>query len=73
MTDKLHSLDDDSIMTFGKHKGATLGNVPSHYLLWWWDEADGYKKTTDPLHYYVKTGLLELCKDFPKHILLHRP
>lgn len=28
------ALKDDNLMTFGKHKGVKLGDVPDSYLLW---------------------------------------
>jgi len=31
-------LTDESIMTFGKHKGTKLANVPPDYLLWLYNE-----------------------------------
>ena len=30
-------MDDNSIMTYGKHKGTKMANVPPDYLLWLYD------------------------------------
>ena len=65
--------DDTTPMPFGKFRGQPLSSVPAHYLLWWWDDAEGWSKTTDPLHDYVKLALNDLLKEFPKHILEHKP
>lgn len=32
---------DDSIMPFGKHKGAQLADVPDKYLLWLYEKGMG--------------------------------
>ncbi len=70
--------DDDNIMHFGKHQGKRLGDVPSQYLLWWWDKADGWAKTERDkqedwsLHRYVKTALNDLVKE-AGYILEHKP
>lgn len=29
---------DEDIMPFGKHRGTPIGEVPSSYLLWWYDQ-----------------------------------
>jgi uncharacterized protein (DUF3820 family) len=34
------SLDDDSPMPFGKHKGNPLRALPEAYLVWLWNETD---------------------------------
>jgi uncharacterized protein (DUF3820 family) len=34
----LENLTDESIMTFGKHKGEKLANVPDDYLIWIYGE-----------------------------------
>jgi uncharacterized protein (DUF3820 family) len=64
--------DDTTPMPFGKYRGEPLSMVPASYLLWWWDET-GYSQTTDPLHDYVKLALNDLCAEFPKHRLEHKP
>lgn len=58
------SLYDNDVMPFGKHKGENLSQVPSSYFLWLWD--DGYwRKTSDPLHQYIKTGLQDMMDECP--------
>lgn len=32
------TVDDNTLMPFGKHKGKSMANVPAHYLLWLLDE-----------------------------------
>lgn len=32
-------MDDNSVMTFGVHKGKKLANVPANYLLWLNDQS----------------------------------
>lgn len=34
---KKPEVTEDSLMPFGKFKGATIGSVPASYLLWWAD------------------------------------
>ena len=31
-------MDDNTILTFGKHKGKKLANVPASYLLWLYEQ-----------------------------------
>lgn len=50
---KLH---DDSLMTFGKHKGKKLGEIPDYYWLWFMEQ-DWAKKHPDLLAY------AKLCKE----------
>ena len=35
-------MTDDSIITFGKHKGQKLANVPPEYLLWLYENGNIY-------------------------------
>jgi hypothetical protein len=55
-------VDDSYILTFGKHKGESLGAVPASYLLWFYEQADSHK--TRPLVYnYIKKNLKHLEKE----------
>lgn len=51
-------MTDESLMPFGKHKGKAMANVPAHYLLWLWENAD----LRDPLKAYISENL-EVIKD----------
>jgi hypothetical protein len=37
------TLTDKDIMPFGKHQGKLMGNVPSNYLMWLWDNVENRK------------------------------
>lgn len=70
------SLTDSDPITFGKHKGTPLGEIPSSYLLWLWDNAEFYQsKQATParqrLHHYIKSGLNDLMRDCPNFPLEH--
>jgi uncharacterized protein (DUF3820 family) len=59
----MKSVDDDSPMPFGKHKGERLGDVPSSYLVWLWNETDlrdAFRADTDrgALARYVKLAMI---------------
>lgn len=43
-------LNDNSIITFGKHKGSRLEDVPDSWLAWWYDS----QKSPDKLQGYYK-------------------
>lgn len=49
------TLNDDSIMTFGKHKGKPLKEVPGSWLLW-------FERTATPRSIY-QIGLMAYIKD----------
>jgi hypothetical protein len=52
-------MDDKSIMPFGKHKGEKLGNVPSSYLLWIYDNLD----LRDDLKDYIQENYQQIQDD----------
>jgi hypothetical protein len=37
---KYPALEDTDLMTFGKHKGEPLSDVPAYYIRWLWQETD---------------------------------
>ena len=46
------ALTDEDVMTFGKHKGAKLKDVPDSYLLWLY-ETDWCKTSNPRLYAYI--------------------
>ncbi len=36
----MKTFDDETPMTFGKHRGELLGEIPESYLVWLWNETD---------------------------------
>lgn len=71
--------DDDSIMHFGKHKGRPLHKVPASYLLWLWDNHEGYWQKDSGsvedmmLKRYLEDNLSAIEMDAPDVIVVHRP
>lgn len=47
-------MTDQSLMPFGKHKGKALANVPAHYLLWLYENAENLR---NPLKAYIEENL----------------
>jgi uncharacterized protein (DUF3820 family) len=59
----MKSVDDDSPMPFGKHRGEPLRDVPESYLVWLWNETDlrdALRMDTDrgALARYVKLAVI---------------
>jgi len=46
-------MTDESIMPIGKYKGEKMANVPSHYLLWLYENGNIYGE----LKQYIKDNL----------------
>jgi hypothetical protein len=66
-------MDDNSKMTFGKHAGKRLEEVPSSYLLWLWDKDDGVWQQPGELHDYIKESWSALLHDNRDFVALHPP
>lgn len=47
-------MTDESLMPFGKHKGKAMANIPAHYLLWLWENADSLR---NPVKEYIERNL----------------
>jgi len=56
------SLNDDSLMPWGKYKGYNMANVPASYLLWLYDnnKCDGQVKD------YILDNLSFLREEYKK-------
>lgn len=52
----MSELTDESIMTFGKFKDQKLANIPSWWLLWWYNE-------NKPLFDYIEDNMEVLEKE----------
>lgn len=50
MPKKRVEIDDDSIMPFGKHKGKRMIDVPTDWLIWWYNE-------TKPMVDYIEAAI----------------
>jgi hypothetical protein len=67
----LSSLEDASLMPFGKYKGRVVACVPASYFFWLWTNADDpmSKKTgVDPVADYIKKNLETLKSKYPDGI-----
>lgn len=53
-TNQIKTMNDESIMPFGIHKGKRLIDVPSDYLYWLYDQGN---ITNRELLSYIKTNL----------------
>lgn len=49
-------------MTFGKHIGVKLGDVPASYLIWFFEQPNA-KITQPALFAYIKHNIRHLIKD----------
>lgn len=73
------TLNDQSRMPFGKHKGKAMEDVPADYLLWLWDETDMHNRekqyTEDgfAVHDYIKENFASLETECKDRIVSHRP
>ena len=56
--------EDDHVMTFGKHKGELLGDVPVNYLHWLWQQGKKFERN-DPLANYIRVSLPALQQEDP--------
>lgn len=54
--------DDTSVLTFGKHKGTALRDVPADYLLWL-AEQDGFSARYPKVALYIKRCRHELERE----------
>ena len=54
--------NDDDEITFGKHKGEMLQNVPAAYLHWWYHETD---KRDIKLKHYIENNVMALKQENP--------
>jgi len=61
--------DGDTRMTFGKHKGKRLTNVPGDYLLWFYEQP--WAPDWPGLYAYVKTVHEELRQDQEGDVDVH--
>jgi hypothetical protein len=70
-------MDDDYEMTFGKYRGTKIGEVPSGYLLWLWDNGlwdDQVRGAADdPVRQYIVKHFNALETECPDRIVIHRP
>ena len=57
-------MDDNSLMTFGKHKGKKLKDVPAEYLLWWYYLEDSDKQNEE-LWYYIDDNFESIEQEGP--------
>ncbi len=64
-------------MTFGKHKGKDIEQVPADYLLWLWDNGmwDDHVRgaASDPVRLYIIKHFNALETECPDKIIQHRP
>lgn len=56
------TLTDTSLMTFGKHKGQPLRDIPDGYLRWLWE--NGKKDEESPIASYIQQRLNIKTKAF---------
>lgn len=58
----LKPLTDTDLMTFGKHRGKQMQDVPVSYLHWMWkDVSHGAAEHTDRVRDYIKENLHALA------------
>lgn len=57
-------MDDNSIISFGKHKGEKLIDVPASYLLWLWTNKNKAQEEKNPeLFTYICDNLEVIRKE----------
>lgn len=65
----MSALTDDSLMPFGKFKGAAMIAVPASYLHWLWTNGKSQCPAgTDDVADYIRTNLASLKLDHPDGI-----
>lgn len=50
-------MTDESLMTFGAHKGKALADVPDEYFLWLWRQDWFAAKKSSELYKYIKANM----------------
>jgi uncharacterized protein (DUF3820 family) len=58
----MKELTDNSIMTFGEHKGKKMANVPAYYLIWVYEN----NKCTPAVAKYVSQNYDDLKSEAKK-------
>ncbi len=51
-------MDENTLITFGKHNGTKLGEVPASYLLWFYEK--GWFGVNEKLKEWIKDNLEEI-------------
>jgi len=59
MNNAYPSLSDLDPMPFGKHKGTSMQDVPTHYLHWLWCNGKSSDRTC-PVANYIRENLITL-------------
>jgi hypothetical protein len=68
------TLTDEDLMTFGKHKGERVADVPASYLLWWWDQIhEEPRDGNEPLKNYIINNWDTIRMDAPNTVPLNHP
>lgn len=71
------AFNHDDEITFGKHEGTRMGDVPASYLLWLWNngmwEARTASQQRDPVRLYIIKHFNTLETDCPDVVVDHRP
>ena len=60
------TLNDESLMPFGKHKDTAMVNVPAHYLWWLFDSNRGKKpfgEASEAVQQYIMENLDAIKKE----------
>jgi hypothetical protein len=65
-------MNDETLMPFGKYRGAKMADVPASYLLWLWDNGVWREKDRD-LHKYIVESWTALLADAKDYIPEHQP
>lgn len=60
------TLEDDSLMPFGKFQGTPMKDVPASYLFWCWCNASG--ECSHMVKDYIKRNLAALKHEYPDGI-----
>jgi uncharacterized protein (DUF3820 family) len=59
---------DKTIMTFGKHKGKALANVPGEWFIWLWEESgQGIRIYDKQLKAYIVDNMQAFKMEGKKH------
>jgi hypothetical protein len=64
----MKQLTDTDLMTFGKHKGVPMQDVPASYLFWLWTEAGKQHDKQCPVADYIRRNLTALKTEYPNGI-----
>jgi hypothetical protein len=67
---------DDDLITFGKHMGTAMKDVPASYLLWLWENGmwrETLSNRSDPVRLYIIENFHALETECPDTIIQHRP